>query len=152
MLKIVNTKGNSMLYFACDGDKIIYDNENYNIDIGDIVIYRVDDQNIAHRVIYIYDEQIIVAGDNCRKTECISKSKIFGKAMILLKKNKNYNISCNNKYRKELVEFLREFFVLNDKYIDYFLSKKYGIEYEKCLELYHNRNIKQQRYLESVEI
>lgn len=152
MLKIIEAKGNSMLYFACNGNKLIYESEDYSIDIGDIVIYEVEEQKVAHRVLYINGEQIIIAGDNCRKIEYINETKILGKVIVLLKNNKRFNISCNNTYRKELVEFLREFIILNDKYIDYILLNQYGPEYEMCLELYRNRNIKQQKYLESVEI
>lgn len=152
MLKIIEAKGNSMLHFICNGNKLIYDSEKYSIDVGDIVIYEVEGQKVAHRILYIKGEQIIVAGDNCRKFEHINATKILGKVIILLKNNKRFKVSCNNTFRNELVEFLREFIILNDKYIDFVLLNQYGPEYEKCLELYRNRNIKQQKYLESVEI
>ena len=77
---------------------------------------------------------------------------IIGKVIIIIKNNIRFNVAINNSYREQLVEYLREFILLNDKYIDFVLLEKYGLEYNKCLQLYKVRNQKQQKYLESVEI
>lgn len=141
-----------MLFFLSSGDIIIYEDNDFIINVGDIVIYESNNSKIAHRVLYIIEDNIVLAGDNCRKFENVNINLIIGKVIIIIKNNIRFNVAINNSYREQLVEYLREFILLNDKYIDFVLLEKYGLEYNKCLQLYKVRNQKQQKYLESVEI
>ena len=69
MLKSFITNGNSMLFFLSSGDIIIYEDNDFIINVGDIVIYESNNSKIAHRVLYIIEDNIVLAGDNCRKFE-----------------------------------------------------------------------------------
>lgn len=75
----IKVEGNSMLPFLCDGD-IIYLKETsfLKIKTNDLILVRNNNNFLAHRVIYIKDNNLVTKGDNNPRSD----GKIYQEQII----------------------------------------------------------------------
>lgn len=98
-------KGRSMGPIFKDGDELIVDCQFNRIDkiaLGDIALYRINNELVAHRLILLKGKYSF-KGDRSLRSETISH--VLGK-VIALKRDEKYFYFCDNKIFKQLVSTL----------------------------------------------
>ena len=70
--------GNSMYPLIELEDKLLLLKTNGSIGKYDIVIYKVKDRYVIHRIIDEKEDEYIIRGDNCINKEYIKKDRILG--------------------------------------------------------------------------
>lgn len=74
--------------------------------VGDIVLYKVDDRYILHRVLEIQKDSIIARGDNNWFLETINIDNIIGIAAGFWRKPSSRFVDCNDRWYKLYKAFL----------------------------------------------
>lgn len=90
-------KGTSMKPFFKDGFTVVTIRKVETYKKHDIVLFKLNDNYILHRIVKIKDKEIITEGDNLLSKESISFSNIIGK--VINYKNKR-EINTNNFFYK----------------------------------------------------
>ncbi len=72
--------------------------EREKMKVGDIVLYKVSDQYILHRVLEIRKDSIIACGDNNWFLETVRIENILGIVTGFWRKPSSQFVDCNNKW------------------------------------------------------
>ena len=83
---IIRAKGNSMLPFIKDGKDSVVLVQPKDLAVGDIVLARVQERFVMHRIISIIGNTCTMMGDgNIRGTEVFFKEDAIGKVIWIVK-------------------------------------------------------------------
>jgi len=84
MLRIFKCQGGaSMSPFIKKGDILIVKTDSKNLIPGDIIVFKYQDQILAHRILFKIGKSYLVKGDTNFFPESISKNDILGKVVIV---------------------------------------------------------------------
>ncbi len=115
----IKTFGNSMHPVLQDGDIVFYRHIPFkNILINDIIVFKLNERYITHRVIYKAKNYVIAKGDKVYRADpIVNKKQIIGKVMHIVRNRKkiipdNLYLIQSSHYFKEIV-FLTKIFTLN---------------------------------------
>jgi ABC-type multidrug transport system fused ATPase/permease subunit len=84
------TRGISMLPLINPGDIVGIEIGDIELEVGDIVLFRIMKTIFLHRIIMINRESFICKGDNNCFTESIDREDIIGKVLYIKKTNPNH--------------------------------------------------------------
>lgn len=103
----IPTKGNSMLPFIIGGRDSLIVEPAGEIAVGDIVLAKVNDKYIAHRIIEIRNTRVLLMGDgNSISKEMCTHDDIYGKITKIIHKGKT--IDCNDeKHQRRVALWLK---------------------------------------------
>lgn len=118
-MKFIVIKGNSMHPTLKNGNLCILGFEkNLCIKKGDIIIFKKNNNIIAHRCIYIIRNYIAEKGDNSNHISIIKKQNIIGKISYIIRNGEKNNINnFNNNYftfLKVIIKLI--FFIIKEFY------------------------------------
>ena len=102
------TRGASMYpLFKTHRDMVILEKPNSPLKKYDVVLYRVDDSYVLHRIIGKKGDVYIIRGDNTFKREYISEDKIIGVLTAFNRKGKRGNVTDHSyKFYSRLWHFI----------------------------------------------
>lgn len=93
---ISNINGNSMSPFLNEyNSRVVISKANRAIRLYDVVLYKINDKYILHRVIGINDNEYVIRGDNRILEEHIQKDKIIGILIAYYNNNEYVEINDN---------------------------------------------------------
>ncbi len=113
-IKIVIVRGKSMEPLLIDNDyAYVMSTDKYVV--GDILVYRYNNETIIHRLIKIDREKdfLLCKGDNAFETEMINTSEVIGKVIILYHRGEKRYVCAPNK------EFINASIEVNNVYCNY---------------------------------
>lgn len=97
---ISSISGNSMLPFLDEhNNRVVISKVNRDIHLYDVVLYKVHNKYILHRIIGINEKEYIIRGDNRLLEEYIQKDKIIG--ILIAYYSKDEYIEINDDINKK---------------------------------------------------
>ena len=110
---ISDIKGTSMLPVLKEGiNKVVIGKVNRDLYKYDVVLYKVKNKYILHRIIDINDDELVIRGDNCITNEYVMKHNVLGILLAYYDENgyieltDSYNRRCY--YRAKIKYILRK--------------------------------------------
>ena len=91
---VSDIKGVSMLPLLKQGkDRVILSKINKPLNKYDVVLYKVNNKYILHRIIDINNDDYVIRGDNCINKEIINKTNILGILIAFYRKDEYIEVT-----------------------------------------------------------
>lgn len=88
-------RGNSMYPYLLDGDQLEVRKEG-SYTRGDIIVFDLQGQLVAHRVREASSESVIAKGDASRSTETVNAKEIAGKVISVFRGSGKFEMNSRN--------------------------------------------------------